>query len=361
MSRLRKITLAGFFCSLALGMALPWAGARQDGPVDARVDAVVEVYEVKGIIDGPNEKTILDGLAKASSEGAALVALQIDSRGVLGEARLNRIVRAIRASDVEVLSWVGPPGAVASNGAAVIAQAASIKTMAPATRLGPLETLNMKDPVSSDQEATPFDEMLVSQDAEDEGLVSVVEPTLDDVFDELDLAVIEDARIRFHKLPILSRMLHAAAQPSIAYLLLLLGLVGVVFELFHPSNGPAGISGLASLGLAGYGLFTLGASPIGIVLIVAGVAAFCVDLRFSSLGPFTLGGTVALIVGSLLLFPSAWLRVSPWVLAFGIVSMVMFLVGAMTRVLRDLRAVARGELEVTDAHAHLEVEEEDDS
>ncbi len=63
-------------------------------------------------------------------------------------------------------------------------------------------------------------------------------------------------------------------------------------------------------------------------------------------------GFAALVAGSLLLFPGPYLRVSPWVLAFGVVSMTAFLIGAMTRVLRDLRAVARGELEVTDAHPH---------
>jgi hypothetical protein len=63
-----------------------------------------------------------------------------------------------------------------------------------------------------------------------------------------------------------------------------------------------------------------------------------------------LAGFAALVAGSLLLFRGPWLHVSPWLLAFGITSMVLFLVGAMTRVLRDLRAVARGELEVRDAH-----------
>jgi hypothetical protein len=54
------------------------------------------------------------------------------------------------------------------------------------------------------------------------------------------------------------------------------------------------------------------------------------------------------------LFPSPYLRPSPWILAFGIIAMTLFMVSVMTRVMRDLRLVARGELEVRDAHAHLE-------
>jgi membrane-bound serine protease (ClpP class) len=162
----------------------------------------------------------------------------------------------------------------------------------------------------------------------------------------------DESSIRFHKGDLLGRALHAAAQPSIVYLLLLLALVGIVFELFHPSNGPAGISGLVALGLAVYGIVSLGGSWIGFALIVVGVAGFCLDLRFQTLSFPTILGFAALVAGSILLFSGTSLSISPWVLAFGILSMVAFLLGAMTRVLRDLRAVARGELEVTDAHPH---------
>ncbi|MEX2393427.1 MAG: hypothetical protein WD826_02995, partial [Actinomycetota bacterium] len=311
-------------------------------------------------VDGPVERSIINGISDAEEADAELVALQIDSPGVLGHARLNRITRAIRSSDVPVLAWVGPPGAEAANGAAQIVTSADFRAMAQASTLGPLETLNMKTRDDSDREATSFDGGLSAFEAEEAGVVKIVEPSLNEVLDELAVDFVpDDARIRFHKLDILGRILHAAAQPSIVYLLLLLALVGIVFELFHPSNGPAGISGLLSGALAIYGVISLGCSWIGVGLIVAGVAFFCVDLRYESLGAFTLGGFVALVVGSLLLFRSPWLRINPWILAFGIVSMVMFLVGAMTRVLRDLRAVARGELEVTDAHAHLEGDDDD--
>src|SRR5438094_739072 len=54
---------------------------------------------------------------------------------------------------------------------------------------------------------------------------------------------VDKVALRFHNLDLFGRVLHAAAQPSITYLLLLLALVGIVFEAFHPSNGPAGVSG----------------------------------------------------------------------------------------------------------------------
>ena len=339
-----------FFALCIAGFALSASGAaaQSDG-------SRIEVIDVKGIIDGSVERAVIGGITEAQRDGAELVVLQIDSAGVLHGSRLSRITRTIRSADVPIAAWVGPPGAHASNGAAFIFAAADIRTMAPATTLGPIETLDLQQPDTSDRQARPFDERITADEAERRDVVEIVEPTVEAALDEANLPFdMDDARIRFHSLDLFGRGLHAAAQPSITYLLLLAGLVGIVFELFHPSNGPAGVSGLAALALAIFGVVTLGASWAAFALIVAGVAAFCVDLRYESLGPFSAGGLAALIAGSLLLFRSPWLRVSPWVLAVGIIGMVLFLVGAMTRVLRDLRLIARGELEVTDAHQHLE-------
>ena len=336
----------------------------------------IEVIEVKGIVDGSVERAVLGTIEEAERRDASLVVLQIDSRGVIDDARLMRLVDAISASRVPVAGWVGPPRARAENGAAVVALSAHLKAMAPGASIGPFETLDLRERTDtfavttttrSDafKRALELDARIGADQAEEDGLIDLTAPAVFDLLEKIDgrrVDVNSDTvrlstdpatiAVRFHKPDLFGRVLHAAAQPSIAYLLLLLALVGIVFELFHPSTGPAGVSGLAALALALYGVVTLGASWVGVVLIVAGVAAFGVDLRYSSLGPFTVGGLVALVSGSLLLFRSPWLEVSPWVLALGVIGMVLFLLGAMTRVLRDLRAIARGELEVTDAHPH---------
>jgi len=312
---------------------------------------------VRGIIDGSVERAVLASISQAQREGAALVVLQIDSRGVVGAARTRRLVAAVAKAGVSVATWVGPPGARAENGAARIVEAARIRAISPGSSLGPLETLDLRRAPDRRTAKGPFDRRLGPDAARKAGLVGFVEPSLDDLVTALTEQRVVDvdlehAVVRFHKLDIWGRLLHAAAQPSIAYLFLLLALVGIVFELFHPSNGPAGVCGLLALAFSVYGVVTLGGSWLGFGLIVAGVAAFAVDLRYESIGLFTVLGFAGLIAGSLLLFGGPYLRVSPWVLAFGIVAMTMFMLGAMTRVLRDLRAIARGELEVTDAHPH---------
>ena len=350
MRHLRRTTLALILLGSAVALAPGLASAQSKGSI--------EVVEVKGIIDGSVERAITSNLEAAEAQDAALVVLQVDSRGVVDDARTRRIVGAVAQADVPVAAWVGPSGARAEHGAARIVEAARIRAISPGSSLGPLETLDLrKRERTAELEKHPLLKRLGADEARDEGLVRYVEPSLDELItllderDVLDLDV-DNALIRFHKLDIIGRALHAAAQPSIVYLFLLLALVGIVFELFHPSTGPAGISGLIALALSVYGMIVLGGSWLGFALIVAGVAGFCIDLRYQGLGLFTLFGLAGLIGGSLLLFPGPYLRVSPWVLAFGIVAMTMFLLGAMTRVLRDLRLIARGELEVTDAHPH---------
>lgn len=367
---------------VALGIVFVVGAVAIDLRASAAEPGRIEVIEVSGIIDGSVERAVIGGIEAAEREDAALVVLQIDSAGVVEAARTERMLDRIRRADVPVATWVGPPRASAEQGAALLALSGHVRAVAPGTSLGPVVTLDLRrkswgsrDPLimsllgslpgASSRAPAPFGRRLGAEELEDAGLIDHVIPAVADLLDEIDGTRVnvrdesvplstnsEESTVRFHSLDLFGRALHAAAQPSISYLLLLLGLVGLVFEIFHPSTGPAGVAGAAALALSLYGVVVLGGSWLGVALIVAGVAGFAVDLRYQSLGPFTAAGFVGLTAGSLLLFPGPWLRVSPWVLAFGIVGMVAFLLGAMTRVLRDLRAVARGELEVRDAHPH---------
>ena len=335
----------------------------------------VEVIEARGVIDGSVERALIATIDRAEREDAALVIVQLDSRGVVDQDRATRLLDRFRTAKVPLAAWVVPAGR-AENMAAVLVLAADIGAMAPSARIGPIETADLRSEegraavtalegvAGSRRERIPF-EAMGADEAEDANVVEIQASTMTELLEAVDgkRVLVEGGRarvridpdevhVRVRKLDLFGRVLHAAAQPSITYLLLLLALVGIVFELFHPSTGPAGLSGLAALALAVFGMVTLGGSWFAFALIVAGVGAFCVDLRYETIGPFTVGGLIALVSGSLLLFRGPWLRVSPWVLAFGIVAMLLFLLGAMTRVLRDLRAIARGELEVTDAHPH---------
>jgi membrane-bound serine protease (ClpP class) len=341
----RRVFLSMF--ALSLAVAIPAAAAR--------TPQRVEVVQVSGIIDGSVERSVVGTIRAAERERAALVVVEMSSRGVLGRDRVFRLARAIAASKVPVATWVGPPGAVVQNGALLVAFATHVRAIAPGSSIGPVRTLDLRTGEPARSPTGIFRELSAKAAVDKDlafaatGLADVLTGVNERKLVHLDVA---GAEIRYHTLDLFGRVLHAAGQPSIAYLFLLVGLVGLVFEIFHPSTGPAGVSGLVALALAGYGVATLGGSWLGAALMVIGVTGFCVDLRFQSLGLFSAAGFAGLVTGSLLLFPHRYLSVSPWILAFGIAGMVAFLLGAMTRVLRDLRAAARGELEVTQAHPH---------
>lgn len=316
----------------------------------------VEVVSVRGVIDATIQRSVTTTLRDAARERAAAVVIEIDSRGSLGAGPVNAIVDAIGRSDVRVVTWVAPPGARAEHGAAVIAQAGHVRAMAPGAAVGPVRTLDLRtslDPQDAlaraaragRRDPAPITRSHTAVHAEERGLVDVLALQLPDLLQELD---IDASSVRFRKADLIGRALHAVTQPSMAYLLLLLGLVGLVFEAFHPSTGPAGLTGALSAALGIYGVVVMGGSWIGLALLAAAAVAMSVDLRFAALGVFTLAGVVCLVAGSLLLFTAPLLRIDPGVLAFGILGMLAFMLGAMTRVLRDLRAIARGEMEQVD-------------
>ncbi|MDP9405885.1 MAG: hypothetical protein M3O86_04670, partial [Actinomycetota bacterium] len=146
---------------------------------------------------------------------------------------------------------------------------------------------------------------------------------------------VDEANVRFHNLGLLRRVLHTVASPTLAYLLLVAGALSLLFEVFQPGFGVAGVCGVALLGLALYGLTVVPVSWLAFGLLVVGLALLAADLAVAGLGALTAGGTVAFTAGSWLLFPGpAPLRLSGWLLGAVVAFTVVFFVVVMTTVLR---------------------------
>jgi membrane-bound serine protease (ClpP class) len=143
------------------------------------------------------------------------------------------------------------------------------------------------------------------------------------------------ANVRFNNLGLVRRVLHTVANPTLAYLLLIGGALALLFEVFQPGFGVAGVSGIVLIGLALYGLAVLPVNWLAFGLIVLGLLLLAIDLAIAGLGALSAGGTVSLAVGSFLLFSSApALRLSLWVIAPVVLFNVLFFVIIMTTVLR---------------------------
>lgn len=375
---------------LVLAALSATAGAQQEpGPT-------VDVVEVSGVVDQAMARYLAETVAKAEREGSEVVVVQLDTPGGLSVSP-SEIVETIGSSRVPVAVWVGPRGAQATSVGTFIAYAAHLLAMAPGATIGAAVPVDLGAAVDEQvredaatalvglaqlrgrgvgfaraaaqgavvavgpASAVPGAATREAEDVEpvspqalvDRRIADFVAVSLPHVLSELDgrvarvatpgggtvadrLSIDEErARVRFHSLGLVRRVLHTVANPTLAYLLVIGGALALLFEAFQPGFGVAGASGLAMLALGLYGLWILPVNWLAFGLLMLGLVVLAVDLAAGGLGAATAGGTLALAAGSFLLFDGpALLRVSPWLVLAVVAATVAFFVVVMTTVLR---------------------------
>jgi len=320
---------AGLFAASAAVAQPVAAGARP-----------VHIIEVKGRIDAIVAAFVERSLRSAQDDGAEVVILQVDSPGSLIEGQaLTDLVSRVTDSSVPVAVWIGPTGARAYGGAAQVVDAADTVGMAPRTKIGRFAGV---------------DGSLGPDAAKVRGVIDLVAPTIGEFLADLDGQevgghVLDTARVvtgsdgksqtqaagevRFAKLPLSERLLHATASPSVAYLLLIVGLALIVFEFFSVGIGVAGATGAALLFLSAYGLAALPTSWLGLGLIGLAFFGFSVDVQAGAPRTWTGIGTVSLLVGSWRLFGDG--IVVPWL------TMLVLVVGVVLLMVSGLPSMVR--------------------
>ncbi len=345
--------------SLAFGIVSLAAPTAAAGEQVARL-------ELTGVIDQVNAAFIEEGLRVAAEEGAAAAIIQVDSPG--GElTSMDRIIKAILASEVPVIAWVAPEGARAASAATFVVLAADVAAMAPNTNIGAAsvvgsggedlpETLARK--VTNDAVArirsladehdrnADWAESAV-RDAESIGATEAVEmepPVADLIAGDLTsllTAIDSGARADGHAytfngepLPHLGglairdiemnfgqQFLHLLSDPNIAFILFTIGFYGIIAELFHP-NFFSGILGAIAIVLAFIGSNALPLNVGGLLLVLIGIGLFALEVVVASYGLLTVGGIVALVLGAFALWTGVTpgvdaidVSVSPWLIA----------------------------------------------
>ena len=300
-----------------------------------------------GRIDPIQGDFIGRSLGKAERAGDEVVVIQLDSAGdLLDDVALEALAFRIGHAGVPVAVWVGPSGARAYGGAARLVRAAAVSGMAPSTRTGRHPHGPPGDPLTTERSVT-------AEAALDQGAIDFVAPTLGEFIVGLDGREVAGRKlstarvvpegdllrrqaagdVRFAQLGLVERVLHGTAGPGVAYLLLVLGLLLVVFELFTAGIGLAGFTGAGSLVLSAYGLGVLPTSPLGLALIGLGVAGFAIDVQAGAPRVWTVIGTVALLVGSWKLFPGD--LAVPWITIVLVVGgAALLMVAGMASMLR---------------------------
>ena len=351
---------------LALASLPLWAGAASAAPERPAVDIV----EVPGVLDPPFVNYLRDEIAAAQKDNSALILIELDSAGAL-DVPLSALLRQIADSKVPVAVWVGPRKARAASGAAMLLAAAHIPAMGTTSSAGPIHPADLTISGSSAalreqeqqllrllpnaQASNLLDRRLSAQEALREQVVKYVTPTLADLLKQLDGQQVTtgagpvtlhlksaDVDVRFHKPGPIRRFLHVLTSASLVYLFILIGAGLIAFELFQPGFGVAGVTGGLMLAGAGYGVLVLPVAWWALGVLLLGLVLLTLDVARDSLGVFTIGGTLATLIGSLGLFRVAVLRPPLWFLIAGPFLALVYFVPVMTVVRRARRPVGEG-------------------
>jgi membrane-bound serine protease (ClpP class) len=370
--RLGRVTLGGFLAAAALALCVSHATPAPAATDDAPGFRGIDVVQVDGLIDPPNAALIRDAIHDAQTRGSTLLVLQMDSGGVVDSDPLA-IADAIRRASVPIVVWIGPAGASVRGGAALIAQAAPVLSIASNGHIGPLRSLRLD--ASNAPALTAATRALISAPrlaaverragdrlgataAQRAGVVDRVDPVLRGVLQSVDGKTIRTASgahvlhisavdpgtkqrglnqaVRFRKLSLTGQLQHTLDAPWVAYFLFVTGGALIAFEFFTISIGLAGLTGAIALIGACYGFSHLPVHWWALGLLALALVGFSIDVQAGGLGPWTAIGVVSLVTGSIWLYGGSSRLAPPWwtlVLVCG--GAVLFMVGAMTAMLRS--------------------------
>ncbi len=294
---------------------------------------------LKGTVNPATSGYVVRGLREAHERGAALVVLVLDTPGGLDSA-MKEIVEAIMTSAVPVVVWVGPAGARAASAGTFILLAAHVAAMAPGTSTGAAhpvalggELPDKEDPAvqklvndaasriraiaeargrNADwaEKAVRQSATLTATEALELGVIDLIAESFPDLLRKLEGFALRDGRVlspsglpvRELSMTFRDQLLAYLADPNLVYILLMLGLYGLIYEFLTPGVGLGLVVGVPSLLLALFGLQLLPISFVGVGLILFGIALIVLDVFTPSYGLLTLGGLTSLVLGSLSLF-----------------------------------------------------------
>src|SRR6266545_3430345 len=343
-SRARRVLAVAVLAGgLGLALAAPGMAATPAAPRSVGGAAVAGVASapaaaapvirvpVTGEIDPLMADAVKKAVARAEREHAGVVVLELDTPGGLASS-MREIITAMLASDVPVVGWVGPSGGYAASAGTFILAATAYAAMAPNTTNDAAAYIRGLAQ-SHDRNPGWYESAVrrsVSVNAEEAARIHAVESVQNDeaaFLKAIDGKVLRNgtdpgvlvhtkgAAVETAGLSPAAALLHSLVDPNVAFLLFLLGVAGVVYEIVHPGIGVGGVAGALSLIVA---LLMFQALPVqlgGLALIALGVGLFVLDLKLAGHAFLSLFGVVSLLLGGLLLYePGSRARVHPLVL-----------------------------------------------
>ncbi len=365
--RMFKALRLAFFMSLIAGVLIS-TNASANTPA-------IKVLQVEGTIVPIVADYIDRGISEAEDENATVCIIELDTPGGLLGAT-EEIVQRIMNADVPVVVYVSPKGGWAASAGTFITLSGHIAAMTPGTTIGaahPVAGGGEEMPEEQMKKITEFAAKWMKTIAQERGRnieeaqLAVTESKSFTDVDALDCNLIDlradnlkslisqihgwevtlangmevsidttGYEVTRAEMSIIERFLHAISDPNIAYILLSVGSIGIIAEIYSPGTFFPGIVGAISLLLAFYSLGVLDANWGGILLIVLAFGLFIGEVLTATFGLFTAGGIAALVLGSLILFPAGGplFRVNPWLIATTVIIITVVFVFVISRIIR---------------------------
>jgi membrane-bound serine protease (ClpP class) len=373
--------------------------------------ADIWLIDLKGAVGPATADHVVRGLDQAAEAGAELVVLRIDTPGGLDSA-MRKMIKSVLASPVPVVGYVAPSGARAASAGTYLLYATHLAAMAPGTNLGAATPVQIASPgmpsppkpESGDEGgetgATAMEKKIVNdavayieslaqlrgrnaewaakavregaslsaEDALAENVIDLVAANVGELLGEINgrevalgegtVTLDTDGLVVYeHPIDWRSEFLAVITDPNIAYILMLVGIYGLIIEFYNPGLGVPGVVGAVCLLLALYAFQVLPVSYAGLGLILLGIALMTAEAFAPSFGILGLGGVVAFVMGSIMLMDTdvpGYQIAMPMIFAFALFSAGLLAV-ALGLILRARRQqVVTGPDHLVGAHALVE-------
>jgi membrane-bound serine protease (ClpP class) len=311
----------------------------------------IYLLKVDGIINPASAGYIVKGIDKAEQDGALCLVIQMDTPGGLMES-MRSIVKRILTAQVPIIVYVAPSGSRAGSAGVFITLAAHIAAMAPGTNIGAAHPVQMGEKeIGKEMEAKILNDTVAyiktiakqrgrneqwaekavreSVSAQEDealklGVIDLVSPSLEDLLNRVDgrqveispgkviVLKVKGVEVKDIKMSFRHQLLSIISNPSIAYILLMLGFYGLLYELANPGAIFPGVIGGICLILAFFAFQMLPINYAGAALILLGIILFIAEVKITSYGMLSVAGVISLLLGSIMLIdsPAEFLRIS---------------------------------------------------
>ena len=333
-SAIHRPLLVAVAILLAAAAPLPIAGP-------ASAAAPVSLIELDSAITPVTVRLLAAAIERAQAEGAQALIVQLNTPGGL-ERSMRSMVQSILGSPIPVIVYVAPAGARAASAGVFITMAAHVAAMAPATNIGAAHPVAIggggdKEMIKKvENDAAAFARTIATErgrnaewaekavrssvsaterEAVKLKIVDLVAENVPDLLAKIDGRTVKtakgrvtlatkDAPVRVIEVRFRDRFLALISDPTIAYLLMMAGMLGIFFELSNPGSVLPGVIGGISLILAFFAFQSLPVNWAGLLLILFGVVLLIAEIKVVSHGILAIGGVVAMLLGSLMLYDS---------------------------------------------------------